>query len=48
MRKQLSTNVPMLQALLLASQRASYGFLARHAPRVAIDVQREYVQLQHM
>lgn len=29
--------------MLLTNQRPLYGFLARHAPRVAIDVQREYV-----
>ena len=42
-KKHLSANLALLQSVLLTSQRPLYGFLARHAPRVAIDVQREYV-----
>lgn len=43
LRSSLSTNMPILQSILLKSYRPLYSFLSHHAPRVAIDVQRSYV-----
>jgi hypothetical protein len=43
LRSSLSTNLPILQSILLTSYRPLYSFLSHHAPRVAIDVQRSYV-----
>ncbi|UZJ52412.1 hypothetical protein CBS101457_001732 [Exobasidium rhododendri] len=43
LRSSLSTNMPILQSILLTSYRPLYSFLSHHAPRVAIDVQRSYV-----
>lgn len=43
LRSSLSTNMPVLQAVLLKSYRPLFMFLSHHAPRVAIDVQRAYV-----
>lgn len=43
LRSSLSTNMPILQAVLLKSYRPLFMFLSHHAPRVAIDVQRAYV-----
>lgn len=43
LRFSLSTNLPILQSILLKSYRPLYSFLSHHAPRVAIDVQRSYV-----
>lgn len=43
LRSSLSTNLPILQSILLKSYRPLYSFLSHHAPRVAIDVQRSYV-----
>ncbi|PWN33922.1 uncharacterized protein FA14DRAFT_66301 [Meira miltonrushii] len=43
LRSSLSTNLPILQAVLLKSYRPLFMFLSHHAPRVAIDVQRAYV-----
>jgi hypothetical protein len=43
LRTSLSTNLPILQTILLKSYRPLYSFLSHHAPRIAIDVQRSYV-----
>lgn len=43
LRSSLSTNLPVLQSVLLRSYRPLYMFLSQHAPRVAIDVQRDYL-----
>lgn len=43
LRSSLSTNLPVLQSVLLRSYRPLFMFLSQHAPRVAIDVQRAYV-----
>ncbi|PWN40078.1 hypothetical protein IE81DRAFT_325920 [Ceraceosorus guamensis] len=47
-KRSLTANLTLLQSLLLRSHRGLYGFLARQMPRVAIDVQREYVGLARL
>lgn len=40
----MAANIQVLQtSVLLKYHRPLYAFLARHAPRVAIDVQRSYI-----
>lgn len=43
LRNSLTTNLPVLQSVLLRSHRPLFRFLSQHTPRVAIDVQRAYV-----
>ena len=43
LRNSLTTNLPVLQSVLLRTHRPLFRFLSQHTPRVAIDVQRAYV-----